>query len=117
MTTDSGSGIADTNAGTMSVREGYAFDEARLAEWMRANVADYSGPLQVEQFRGGQSNPTYKLITPGRAYVLRRKPPGDLVPGAHAVEREARVLQRLGETGFPVAHVYGLCTDDAVIGT
>ena len=117
MTTDSGSGIADTNAGTMSVREGYAFDEARLAEWMRANVAGYSGPLQVEQFRGGQSNPTYKLITPGRSYVLRRKPPGDLVPGAHAVEREARVLQRLGETGFPVAHVYGLCTDDAVIGT
>lgn len=117
MTAETAKGIDEANSGTTAVREGYAFDEARLAEWMRASVPDFAGPFRVEQFRGGQSNPTYKLITPGRAYVLRRKPPGNLVPGAHAVEREARVLQRLGEAGFPVARVYGLCTDEAVIGT
>jgi aminoglycoside phosphotransferase (APT) family kinase protein len=84
---------------------------------MAAHVAGYAGPLAVEQFRGGQSNPTYKLVTPGKHYVLRRKPPGDLLPGAHAVDREARVLDRLGAAGFPVAKMHGLCTDDAVIGT
>ncbi len=105
------------NSGTTPVREGYRFDEGRLARWMRENVAGFAGPLTVEQFRGGQSNPTYKLVTPARAYVLRRKPPGELLPGAHAVDREARVLTQLGAAGFPVAHVHGLCTDDAVIGT
>jgi aminoglycoside phosphotransferase (APT) family kinase protein len=108
---------AATNSGTTPVREGYRFDEAALATWMQANVAGFAGPLTVEQFRGGQSNPTYKLVTPGHAYVLRRKPPGNLVKGAHAVEREAKVLQALGAAGYPVAHVFGLCTDDAVIGT
>jgi len=108
---------ADANAGTTAVREGYRFDEAALAGWMAANVAGFAGPLTVEQFKGGQSNPTYKLVTPGHAYVLRRKPPGELLKGAHAVEREARVLSALGGAGFPVAHVHGLCTDDDVIGT
>lgn len=108
---------ADGNSGTSAVREGYRFDEQALAGWMEANVEGYAGPLTVEQFRGGQSNPTYKLITPGRSYVLRRKPPGQLLKGAHAVEREASVLVGLGKAGFPVAHVFGLCTDDAVIGT
>jgi len=84
---------------------------------MAHHVEDYAGPLTVQQFRGGQSNPTYKLITPTRSYVLRRKPPGELLKGAHAVEREARVLTALGTTGFPVAQVRGLCTDDTVIGT
>ena len=107
----------DANSGTTAVREGYGFDEAALARWMDANVAGFSSPLSVEQFRGGQSNPTYKLITPGRAYVLRRKPPGQLLKGAHAVEREARVLTALGTAGFPVAQIHGLCTDDSVIGT
>ncbi len=102
---------------TTPVRPEHRFDEGRLAEWMAANVAGYAGPLSVRQFRGGQSNPTYKLLTPGAAYVLRRKPPGVLLRGAHAVEREARVLQALGGAGFPVARVFGLCTDDAVIGT
>jgi len=111
------SSAADGYAGTTAVRAGYGFDDARLAEWLRAHVAGYAGPLRVEQFRGGQSNPTYKLITPGRSYVLRRKPPGQLLKGAHAVEREARVLAALGSAGFPVAHIYGLCTDAAVIGT
>ena len=111
------SGAAEANAGTTAVRQGYGFDEARLAEWMAAHVDGFAGPLIVEQFKGGQSNPTYKLVTPGRSYVLRRKPPGQLLKGAHAVEREAKVLVGLEKAGFPVAHVYGLCTDDAVIGT
>ncbi len=107
----------EANAGTTPVREGYRFDEAALAKWMEANVEGFSGPLEVEQFKGGQSNPTYKLITPGRAYVLRRKPPGPVLKGAHAVEREAKVLSALGSVGFPVAHVHGLCTDESVIGS
>ncbi len=110
----SGAG-AESNSGTTAVREGYHFDEAALAGWMRAHLAGFQGPLAVEQFRGGQSNPTYKLVTPGHSYVLRRKPPGQLLKGAHAVDREARVLQALGGAGYPVAHMFGLCTDDAVI--
>jgi len=108
---------ASANEGTTPVREGFAFDQASLERWMAANVDGFAGPLSVEQFKGGQSNPTYKLITPARHYVLRRKPPGQLLKGAHAVEREARVLRGLEQAGFPVAHVYGLCEDDAVIGT
>ena len=105
------------NAGTTPVRDAYRFDEAALDRWMAEHVDGYQGPLTVEQFKGGQSNPTYKLLTPGRNYVLRRKPPGQILKGAHAVEREARVLTALGEVGFPVAKVYGLCTDDAVLGS
>tara|TARA_R100000750_G_scaffold62652_1_gene57092 strand:+ start:5786 stop:6046 length:261 start_codon:yes stop_codon:yes gene_type:complete len=78
-----------SNSGSTPVREGFAFNEAALANWMKANVEGFEGPLRVEQFKGGQSNPTYKLITSGRSYVLRRKPPGKLVKGAHSVERAA----------------------------
>ena len=84
---------------------------------MTQNVPDFAGPLQVEQFKGGQSNPTYKLVTPARSYVLRRKPPGKLLPGAHAVEREYRVIAALRRQGFPVAEAFGLSEDEAVIGT
>jgi len=105
------------NIGTMPIREGHRFDEAALERWMERNVAGYAGPLRVEQFKGGQSNPTYKLTTPGCTYVLRRKPPGQILKGAHAVEREARVLTALKAGGFPVAHVYALCTDDSIIGS
>ncbi|WP_221796757.1 phosphotransferase [Aquisediminimonas sediminicola] len=108
---------AGENAGTTEVREGFSFDVAALTGWMEANVPGFAGPITVEQFKGGQSNPTYKLVTPTHAYVLRRKPPGQLLKGAHAVEREAKVLTALGSVGFPVAHVYGLCTDESVIGT
>ncbi|WP_050386522.1 phosphotransferase [Bradyrhizobium pachyrhizi] len=111
------SATADLNAGTTPVRETHRFDEAALARWMEANVQDYCGPLFVEQFKGGQSNPTYKLVTPKRNYVMRRKPPGHILKGAHAVEREARVLQALATTGYPVAKVYALCTDDGIVGT
>ncbi|MBP8235476.1 phosphotransferase [Rhizorhabdus sp.] len=107
----------DENSGTTPVREGFRFDEAALARWMVEHVPGYAGPLTVEQFKGGQSNPTYKLTTPGKSYVLRRKPPGQLLKGAHAVEREAKVLTGLAQAGFPVAHVHALCTDDSVIGT
>jgi aminoglycoside phosphotransferase (APT) family kinase protein len=107
----------NANAGTTPVREGYGFDEAALVAWMTEHVEGFAGPLAVEQFKGGQSNPTYKLVTPTRSYVLRRKPPGPVLKGAHAVEREAQVLAALGSVGFPVAKVFGLCTDEAVIGS
>jgi len=103
------------NTGTKAVVETHRFDEGALAEWMTANVEGYAGPVEVRQFKGGQSNPTYQLVTPGQKYVLRRKPPGKLLPSAHAVDREFRVISALHPTGFPVARPYGLCTDDAVI--
>jgi len=105
------------NTGTKAVAETHRFDQAALERWMAANVEGYKGPLEVRQFKGGQSNPTYQLITPARKYVLRRKPPGKLLPSAHAVDRENKVITALGSTGFPVARTYGLCTDDGVIGT
>jgi aminoglycoside phosphotransferase (APT) family kinase protein len=83
------------NVGAGAVRPAHRFDERELAEWMRLNVGGFAGPLKVEQFKGGQSNPTYRLTAAGRFYVMRRKPPGDILPGAHAIEREARVLQAL----------------------
>jgi aminoglycoside phosphotransferase (APT) family kinase protein len=105
------------NTGTTPVRQGYAFDAVRLTEWMEANVQGFQGPLTIEQFRGGQSNPTYKLLTPDAIYVLRRKPPGALLKGAHAVEREARIMAALETVGLPVAHIHGVCNDEAVIGS
>ena len=105
------------NTGTKAVAESHKFDEARLVGWMAAHVAGFAGPLEVRQFRGGQSNPTYELTTPGRKYVLRRKPPGKLLPSAHAVDREFRVISALHPTGFPVPRPYALCEDDDVIGT
>jgi aminoglycoside phosphotransferase (APT) family kinase protein len=107
----------DLNSGTKSVEESHRFDEARLEAWMADAVAGFEGPLEIRQFKGGQSNPTYRLSTPGRRYVLRRKPPGQLVKGAHAVEREARAMTALGRAGFPVPQVLGLCEDEAVIGS
>lgn len=105
------------NTGTKEVAEKHRFDEVALARWMEANVEGYAGPLEVRQFKGGQSNPTYQLVTPARKYVLRRKPPGKLLPSAHAVDREFKVIAALHPTGFPVARPYGLCTDESVIGT
>jgi aminoglycoside phosphotransferase (APT) family kinase protein len=108
----------EANSGTRAVSDKLRFDVAALERWMAAHVDGFSGPLSVTQFKGGQSNPTYRLDTPsGRAFVLRRKPPGTLLPGAHAVEREARVMSALGPAGFPVPHIHGLCEDAGVIGT
>ncbi|GAC1583995.1 MAG: phosphotransferase [Sphingomicrobium sp.] len=107
----------EANSGTRTVAERLRFDQLALARWMDNNVPGYVGPLTVSQFAGGQSNPTYRLDTPTQAYVLRRKPPGKLLPGAHAVDREARIMQALGASGFPVPHVHALCEDETVLGT
>ncbi len=107
----------EQNSGTKEVVESHRFDEARLHDWLQANVEGYAGPLEVRQFKGGQSNPTYQLSTPGKKYVMRRKPPGKLLPSAHAVDREYKVITALGTTGFPVPKTYGLCLDEGVIGT
>jgi aminoglycoside phosphotransferase (APT) family kinase protein len=93
------------------------FDEAALDLYMRAHVDGYKGPLNVNKFKGGQSNPTYLLTTPSKKYVLRRKPPGKLLPSAHAVDREYKVMTALGMQDFPVPKTYALCEDESVIGT
>ena len=103
-------------SGTKPVEERHRLDEARLHAWLQQNIPGYQGPLAVAQFKGGQSNPTYRLDTPGRAYVLRRKPFGKLLPSAHAVDREYRVISALHAAGFPVARTYCICSDDQVIG-
>ncbi len=104
-------------SGTGEIRVGQEIDSARLHAWMAENVVDYAGPLKIEQFKGGQSNPTYKLITPHQNYVLRRKPPGVLLPSAHAVDREYKVITALHGQGFPAPRTFGLCLDESVIGT
>jgi len=105
------------NTGVKEVAESHRFDEASLSAWMKDHVTGFEGPLTVRQFKGGQSNPTYELTTPARKYVMRRKPPGHLLPSAHAVDREFRVISALYPTGFPVPKPYALCEDDAVVGT
>lgn len=99
------------------VSERDRLDVERLSAWMAEHVPDFAGPLDYAKFAGGQSNPTYKLTTPGRNYVLRRKPMGELLPSAHQVDREYRVMAGLYPTGFPVPRQYGLCEDDSVIGS
>lgn len=103
--------------GTQSVTPHNAFDEARLAVWMAANVPGFQGPMSVAQFKGGQSNPTFLLTTSGHRYVLRRKPLGDLLPSAHAVDREFRLISALADTQVPVAKAHALCEDIGVIGS
>ena len=102
---------------TIATIADHDLDAAALEQWLGRHVGDFAGPVQVHRFPGGQSNPTYRLDTPARAYVLRRKPLGSLLQSAHAVDREFRVLQALETVGFPVPHVYALCDDPAVIGT
>jgi aminoglycoside phosphotransferase (APT) family kinase protein len=99
------------------VRSAHRIDEAALAGYLAAHVAGFRGPLRVWQFAGGQSNPTYLLEGAEQRYVLRRKPPGRLLPSAHQVDREYRVLSALGATDVPVPRTFCLCEDDAVIGT
>lgn len=93
------------------------FDEARLASYLESRIEGFQGPLSAEKFAGGQSNPTFLLSTPGMQYVLRRKPPGQLLKSAHAVDREYKVLEALKDTPVPVAHPYCLCEDDDIIGS
>jgi len=101
------------------VRPAHAFDEGRLVAYLRANIGDFRDPLQVLQFEGGQSNPTFHLTDgAGRMYVLRKKPPGKLLPSAHQVDREYRVIKALADhTDVPVPRPFALCCDDSVIGT
>jgi aminoglycoside phosphotransferase (APT) family kinase protein len=89
----------------------------RLERWLAANIDGFKGPLAAERFTGGQSNPTYRLRAGSGDYVLRRKPPGVLLPSAHAVDREYRVMRALADTGVPVPRVFALCEDDAIIGS
>ena len=94
-----------------------AFDVGRLEDYLRCHIGGFTGNLRVEQFTGGQSNPTYKLTSGASQYVLRRKPPGNLLPSAHAVDREYRVTTALARAGIPVARSRVLCEDESVIGT
>jgi aminoglycoside phosphotransferase (APT) family kinase protein len=104
--------------GTRPVAAQHAVDVSALQRWLQEHIAGFAGPLSVEMFKGGQSNPTYKLITPQRAYVMRAKPGpvAKLLPSAHAIEREFRVMQALHGTGVPVARMHALCEDESVIG-
>jgi aminoglycoside phosphotransferase (APT) family kinase protein len=103
--------------GTKDVAALLRFDAARLGSWLAAHVPGFARPLTVRQFKGGQSNPTYLLETPGRRYVLRRKPPGKLLPSAHAVDREFRVISALYRQSFPVPKPIVYCEDAEVTGT
>ena len=103
--------------GTVPPEGADKLDEVRLTQWMESNVEGFRGPIELTKFKGGQSNPTYRIVSPSGRYVLRRKPFGPLLPSAHAVDREYKVQAGLYKTGFPVARQYGLCTDDGVVGS
>lgn len=103
--------------GTSEVRSGLEIDGNELDRYLAAHIDGYAGPLHIEQFKGGQSNPTYKLTTPTQIYVLRRKPPGKLLKSAHAMDREYKLLKALHPTGLPVARPYLLEEDETIIGT
>ena len=104
-------------SGTKEAAPGLRMDAARLEQYLAAQIKGFAGPLTIQQFKGGQSNPTYFLQTPARCYVLRRKPPGKLLPSAHAVDREYRVIHALHGQGFPVAEPLAYCDDETITGT
>ncbi len=109
--------MSNAHTGTRPITDKDGLDTTRLAAWMKDHVAGFSGELQVEKFKGGQSNPTFMLSAGDRKYVMRRKPPGKLLPSAHAVDREYKVITALAKTDVPVARTYALCEDDSVVGT
>ncbi|HEX4914838.1 MAG TPA: phosphotransferase [Vicinamibacterales bacterium] len=104
-------------AQTTPVRQGHELNRERLEDYLAEHVEGFRGPVEVRQFEGGQSNPTFFLRTSDRDYVLRKKPPGQLLPSAHQVEREYRVMTALRDTGLPVPQTRWLCADDSIIGT
>ncbi|GMR17465.1 MAG: phosphotransferase [Gammaproteobacteria bacterium] len=104
-------------SGTRAVRDAHQFDVGRLQAYLRGRLPGFAGPLQVRQFKGGQSNPTYLLEAKSGSYVMRRKPPGKLLKSAHAVEREFQVISALHRAGFPVPKPFLLCADEQVAGT
>jgi aminoglycoside phosphotransferase (APT) family kinase protein len=99
------------------VRDAHRFDEAALAAYLAQHLPGYGGELAVRQFEGGQSNPTFLLAAGGREYVMRKKPPGQLLRSAHQVEREYRVMKALASSDVPVPHTHLLCEDASVVGT
>ena len=111
------SSMAQPPSNTREVRERHRFDEARLLAWWQEAVRPGVDALTVRQFKGGQSNPTFWIHDGEKAWVLRKKPPGKLLPSAHAVEREHRVMKALGPTAVPVPEVSALCEDEGIIGT
>jgi aminoglycoside phosphotransferase (APT) family kinase protein len=110
--------LPEANTGTKPVAAQHAFDIGVLERYLAERLPGFAGPLAVEQFKGGQSNPTYKLLTPERAYVMRSKPGPQalLLPSAHAVDREFTVMRALADTAVPVPRMHLLCEDEAVIG-
>src|SRR6187455_3442014 len=107
--------MSDLFIGVKPVEERHRIDAGRLEDFLKQHLENFRGPLTIEQFKGGQSNPTYRVTAGGKRYALRRKPPGKLLPSAHAVDREFKVIRALHAVGFPVARPYVLCDDDAVI--
>src|SRR4030095_7650816 len=107
MTQDS----SDNFVGTRAVSQQHLVDVDALAPWLTTHLDGFEGPLTVEMFKGGQSNPAYKLVTPARSYVMRAKPGpvAKLLPSAHAIEREYKVMSGLAGTDVPVPHMYALC--------
>ena len=108
---------AFTGVELVPVRAAHRFDEAALRRYLANHLEGFSGPLDVVQFEGGQSNPTYLLRDETRTYVMRKKPPGELLPSAHAVDREYRVMSALADTEVPVPETYLFCADESIIGT
>jgi aminoglycoside phosphotransferase (APT) family kinase protein len=110
--------VMDSHTGTRPIAAPHQFDVGALEAYLKEHLEGFSGPLRVEQFRGGQSNPTFKLITPGMVYVMRAKPgpAARLLPSAHAIEREFRVMRALTGSAVPVARMHLLCEDESVIG-
>ncbi len=104
-------------SGTQQVGEKHRFDHHRLEEYLEAHISGFRGPLEVREFKGGQSNPTYRLTSPSGALVMRRKPPGILLPSAHAVDREYRIISALNTVDFPVPKAHVLCLDESITGT
>ncbi len=104
--------------GTMPVAERQRFDVGALATYLNSHIDGFSGPLTIEQFKGGQSNPTFKLVTPDKTYVMRSKPgpAAKLLSSAHAIEREFRVMRGLAGTDVPVARMHALCEDESIVG-
>jgi aminoglycoside phosphotransferase (APT) family kinase protein len=109
--------MSSPTAGLRQPAAQHAVDSARLGAWMTEHIEGFRGPMNVQQFAGGQSNPTFLIESGNARYVLRRKPPGKLLPSAHAVDREYRVIVALADTSVPVARPYALCEDPSVIGT
>jgi aminoglycoside phosphotransferase (APT) family kinase protein len=95
----------------------HVLDEPKLFDYLAANVDGFAGPATLRQFQGGQSNPTYLIETPAQSYVLRKKPPGTLLPSAHQIDREYRIQKALSGAGVPVAKMFHYATDTSIIGT